>query len=85
MRGTAARRVWRLLLASVFLLLGIAGAILPIIPGSPFLLIGLIILADDFPWARRFTNWAFQKLERYEGCRSLIEKHRAKAAMRDPA
>ena len=37
---------WGLLVA------GVAGCILPVIPGIPLLLAGLIILARDYAWAR---------------------------------
>ena len=33
--------------------LGIAGCVLPVIPGVPLLIAGLIILARDYAWARR--------------------------------
>lgn len=35
----------------VFILAGIAGLILPILPGIPFLLIGLVILSTEYLWA----------------------------------
>lgn len=34
-----------------FILAGIAGLILPILPGIPFLLIGLVILSTEYLWA----------------------------------
>ena len=37
---------WGLLVA------GVAGCILPVIPGIPLLLAGLLILARDYAWAR---------------------------------
>lgn len=36
-----------------FILLGIAGLILPILQGLLFILIGLIILSSQYGWARR--------------------------------
>lgn len=44
-------------------LLGIAGLILPIMPGWIFLIPGLFILADYFPPLRRPTNWLKHKYE----------------------
>lgn len=38
-------------------LLGIAGLILPIMPGWIFLIPGLIILGDYFPPAKRLVDW----------------------------
>jgi len=45
---------WGLLVA------GVAGCILPVIPGIPLLLAGLLILARDYAWARA----ALRKLKR---------------------
>lgn len=46
---------WALLFA------GIAGCILPVIPGVPLLLAGLLILAQDYAWAKgmlhRVKRW----------------------------
>ena len=44
-------------------LLGIAGLILPIMPGWIFLIPGLFILADYFPPLRRPTNWLKHKYQ----------------------
>ncbi len=38
---------------------------MPIMPGWVFLIPGLIILGDYFPWARRLVDWAKEK-SRYE-------------------
>jgi hypothetical protein len=42
-------------------ILGIAGLILPVMPGWIFLIPGLIILADYFPPIRRLLEWAKKK------------------------
>jgi uncharacterized membrane protein YbaN (DUF454 family) len=42
-------------------ILGVAGLILPIMPGWIFLIPGLVILSDYFPWAKKLLNWAKQK------------------------
>lgn len=34
------------------LILGLAGCVLPILPGIPFALAGLLILAKDYSWAK---------------------------------
>lgn len=34
-----------------FLLLGFLGLILPILPGVPFLIVGLLILSTEYLWA----------------------------------
>jgi len=41
--------------------LGIIGLIMPIMPGWIFLIPGLVILSDYFPWARRLLDWAKEK------------------------
>lgn len=43
------------------MILGIAGLILPVMPGWVFLIPGLIILADYFTWARTLVDWAKRK------------------------
>ncbi len=49
-------------------LLGIIGLILPIMPGWVFLIPGLMILAEEFPWLDKFLNrwlaWAKEKMAR---------------------
>jgi uncharacterized membrane protein YbaN (DUF454 family) len=42
-------------------LVGILGALLPIIPGFVFLIPGLVILAEYFPPVRRVLDWAKHK------------------------
>jgi uncharacterized membrane protein YbaN (DUF454 family) len=46
----------------VLLAAGIAGCVLPVIPGIPLLLAGLLILAQDYLWAksalRKTKRWA---------------------------
>ncbi|MEZ5402557.1 MAG: PGPGW domain-containing protein [Bryobacteraceae bacterium] len=43
------------------MLLGVAGLLLPIMPGWVFLIPGLVILADYFPPIRRLVDWAKAK------------------------
>jgi uncharacterized membrane protein YbaN (DUF454 family) len=51
------RVVWGIALV----ILGVIGLIMPIMPGWVFLIPGLIILADHFPWAHRLLEWAKSK------------------------
>lgn len=56
-----------------FLLLGMTGFILPVIPGIPFLLVGLLILSGEYVWAARLLTIVrrrFPKMTR------TAEKHR---------
>jgi uncharacterized membrane protein YbaN (DUF454 family) len=55
------KRLARIALGSFLVLLGVAGLILPIMPGWIFLIPGLVILADHFPWAHRLLQWAKEK------------------------
>jgi uncharacterized membrane protein YbaN (DUF454 family) len=55
------KKVLRILTGSGLVLLGIAGIILPILPGWVFLIPGLIMLADYFPPVRRLVEWAKRK------------------------
>jgi uncharacterized membrane protein YbaN (DUF454 family) len=41
---------------------GLAGCVVPIIPGIPFLLAGLIVLARDYAWARSTLRKAKRKI-----------------------
>lgn len=45
-------------------LLGIAGLLLPIMPGWVFLIPGLVILGDYIPPVKRLLIWAKEKAEK---------------------
>ncbi len=51
----------RICVGLVFVLLGIIGLVLPIMPGWVFLIPGLVILAEYFPVVRRVLDWAKHK------------------------
>ena len=44
---------WRKASGWFLLILGLAGCVLPILPGIPFALAGLLILARDYSWAKK--------------------------------
>jgi uncharacterized protein len=46
----------------VLLAVGIAGCVLPVIPGIPIALAGLFILARDYAWARAALRKAKRKV-----------------------
>lgn len=46
-------RVWKQVAGWGLLVLGLAGFVLPVIPGIPLLLAGLAILAHHYVWARK--------------------------------
>jgi len=50
------RQVAILLAGSAVILLGIAGLVLPVIPGMVVIPVGLAILATEFVWARRLLK-----------------------------
>jgi len=57
------KKILRLLTGIGLLLIGLAGLLLPILPGWLFIIPGLIILADYFPPIRRLVDWAKSKME----------------------
>lgn len=44
--------------------IGILGLILPVMPGWVFLIPGLIILGEEYSWARRLLQWAKRQMEK---------------------
>jgi uncharacterized membrane protein YbaN (DUF454 family) len=66
------RHFWGWVLAA----LGVIGLIMPIMPGWVFLIPGLIILSDYFPWARRLLTWAKRKAGIKEDERHGGDTHR---------
>jgi len=49
-------QIARIVSGSVLVALGIAGCVLPILPGIPFLLVGLGLLSVDIPLVRRLRD-----------------------------
>ena len=58
------RKTGRILAGFGLILLGAVLA-LPFVPGPgiPLMILGLVILAEHFPWARRLTDWGKAKIE----------------------
>jgi uncharacterized membrane protein YbaN (DUF454 family) len=52
----ALRRTGVLTVALLCLLLGVAGVLLPVLPGLPLLALALVLLATEFVWARRLLD-----------------------------
>jgi uncharacterized protein YqgC (DUF456 family) len=53
----------RLLSGMALVVVGLAGLILPILPGWVFLIPGLLILSDFFPPVKRLVEWAKRKAQ----------------------
>ena len=58
---THVKHVVLVLLGWSFLLLGVIGFILPILPGIPFLIVGLLVLSGEHVWANRTLGWVRQR------------------------
>jgi uncharacterized membrane protein YbaN (DUF454 family) len=60
--------LWRNVGGWILVVLGVAGLILPFLPGVPLLIAGLVMLSADYRWARnclrRVKLWA-RKLHRH--------------------
>lgn len=54
----------------ILLLVGLLGWFLPLMPGWPFVIAGLAILAGEFVWARRLLDKAREQLGRMRRRRS---------------
>jgi Putative transmembrane protein (PGPGW) len=54
--------IWRKLLGWSCVILGIPGLILPIIPGIPLLVLGIVLLASQHLWAHNALEWAKRRL-----------------------
>ena len=65
-------RVALTIVGSVLLLFGLAGLLVPIIPGWLMILPGLAILAGEYVWARRLLDGAKAQVEK---ARSLTRRH----------
>src|ERR1700722_15951779 len=74
--------LWRNVGGWILVVLGVAGLVLPFLPGVPLLLAGLVMLSADYRWARtclrRLKLW-IRKLNRH---RSGLAK--ALRSCRDP-
>jgi len=55
------KRILRESGAWLLILIGVAGCVLPVIPGIPLLIGGLAILAVDRPWAARLLERVKEK------------------------
>ncbi|HEV2135969.1 MAG TPA: PGPGW domain-containing protein [Terracidiphilus sp.] len=56
---------WRRLIGWTCLGIGLLGMLLPIIPGIPFLIVGLVSLSTEHRWVRAVLIWAKRKLGKF--------------------
>jgi uncharacterized protein YqgC (DUF456 family) len=56
-KGNALLRLARIVGGSALLIVGLIGWLLPVIPGWLFVIPGLILLGEEFHWARRTLTW----------------------------
>jgi hypothetical protein len=75
LRGT--RRAARTLIGFALVLLGLAGLVLPVLPGWVFIIAGFAVLAREYAWARSALEFARRQAVRsQDGVRSLIRRRR---------
>jgi uncharacterized membrane protein YbaN (DUF454 family) len=85
MRRIPRNKYLRLGLAFFFLVLGVLGLLLPVMPGWAFIFVAFFIVAEDFAWARRCLDWTLCRLERYGGetGRRYVENYRRDHSRRE--
>lgn len=66
--------LWRKIVGWAFIAVGLLGIILPIIPGIPLLIVGLMTLATQHRWAHQLLVWSKSRF------RSVWRKHGRRAA-----
>jgi uncharacterized protein len=75
-------RRWAIIsLGWTFVLLGVAGLVLPFLQGVLFLALGLVLLAGEHAWAARLLHRLKQRFPRLAAATQAAEE-RAKAMMR---
>jgi hypothetical protein len=72
--------LWRTAGGWTFLVVGVAGLVLPVLPGVPLLIAGLVMLSADYHWARtclrRLKLW-IRKLNRHRsGLANALRSYR---------
>jgi hypothetical protein len=55
---------WRTTGGWTCLIIGVLGLALPIIPGIPLLVVGLVALSPNYPWARSGLGWMKERIRK---------------------
>lgn len=53
---TKSKQMFAVLVGWALFALGVIGIVLPILPGIPFLLVGLIVLSSEYVWAHQLLR-----------------------------
>ena len=61
------KQVALIVLGWAFLFAGVLGFILPILPGVPFLVVGLLVLSGEYVWANRTLGWIRRRFPKMTG------------------
>lgn len=67
--------LWRKLGGWTCLILGVAGLILPALPGVPLLIVGLVALSANYKWARICLRWTKRWMRKFS---YFIRKYRSR-------
>ncbi|HEY7351791.1 MAG TPA: PGPGW domain-containing protein [Terriglobales bacterium] len=59
------KKISVLVLGWILVLVGLLGIVLPILPGIPLLLVGLVILARHYSWAGRLLQKLRAKIQSF--------------------
>ena len=58
------KRLVRIIVGIIFIVLGLAGLVLPVLQGILFLTIGMLLLSPDIRVVKRIEKWLFNRYPR---------------------
>lgn len=74
---------WRKVVGWICLAVGVFGIILPILPGIPFLVAGLLLLSTEYRWVRSLLIWIKRKMGRWWPQKIQIPRERHRSSRRE--